>query len=489
MSLTGVLNSHLMMAHLTNRFGTQEQRDAFLPLLASGELRGGLALTEPDCGTDLQAIRTLARREGDGYLVTGNKTWITNGGQGNALALLVKTDLEAKPRHTGMSMLLVKKDDDGYQIGRKLGKLGYKGVDTVEVFFDEVFVPGDRLLGGTEGQGFAQAQGGLELGRINVAARGVGLANAALQASLRYSTERQTMGKPIGQHQAIQLKLADMACRVASSRLLRARRRRRFDAGRALRPRGGHGEAGRHRSCAGERNRGGPHSRRATATPPMATSSVTTATRRCSASAKARTRSSGSSSPANSSRRPAVTVAGRSQRNEGRYFEDFTIGDVFQHPLGRTLTDTDNVWFTLLTMNTNELHFNADFASRTEHGREIVNSGLTVAMVLGLSVSDISQNAIANLGWDDIRLTAPVFVGDTLYAESIVTDLRESKSRPHAGIVSCFTRGLNQDGVEVLSYRRSVMVFKQVAGSEARRFPAAAVPVAERADQTGRRDA
>ena len=182
-------------------------------------------------------------------------------------------------------------------------------------------------------------------------------------------------------------------------------------------------------------------------------------------------------------------MAGSIQRNEGRYFEDFTIGDVIQHPLGRTLTDTDNVWFTLLTMNTNELHFNTDFASRTEHGREIVNSGLTVAMVLGLSVSDISQNAIANLGWDEIRLTAPVFVGDTLYAESIVTDLRESKSRPHAGIVSCFTRGLNQDGVEVLTYRRSVMVFKQAAGHEARRFPAASMPLAERAAQTGGPDA
>lgn len=232
MSLTGVLNSHLMMAHLVNRFGTPAQRDAFLPSLAAGDLRGGLALTEPDCGTDLQAIRTVARRHGDDYLVTGNKTWITNGGEGNCLALLVKTDIQATPRHTGMSMLLVKKVDDGYQIGRKLGKLGYKGVDTVEVFFGEVFVPADRLLGATEGQGFAQAQGGLELGRINVAARGVGLANAALQASLRYSTERQTMGKPIGQHQAIQLKLADMACRVASSRLLVREAAAAFDAGR-----------------------------------------------------------------------------------------------------------------------------------------------------------------------------------------------------------------------------------------------------------------
>ena len=232
MSLTGVLNSHLMMAHLINKYGTTGQRDAFLPSMADGRLRGGLALTEPDCGTDLQAIRTIALRDGDDYRVTGNKTWITNAGQGNCLALLVKTDMDAKPRHTGMSMLLVKKEDDGYTTGGKLGKLGYKGVDTVEVFFDDVPVPADRLLGGTEGLGFAQAQGGLELGRINVAARGVGVANAALQASLRYSTERQTMGKPIGQHQAIQLKLADMACRVASSRLLVREAAAAFDAGR-----------------------------------------------------------------------------------------------------------------------------------------------------------------------------------------------------------------------------------------------------------------
>jgi itaconyl-CoA hydratase len=167
-------------------------------------------------------------------------------------------------------------------------------------------------------------------------------------------------------------------------------------------------------------------------------------------------------------------------RREGNYFEDFSQGDVFQHPLGRTLLESDNVWFTLLTMNTNELHFNADAAARSEHGRTIVNSGLTVALILGMSVSDISQNAIANLGWDDIRLTAPVFVGDTLYAESIVTGLRESRSRPHAGIVTCFTRGLNQNGVEVLSYRRSVLVSKRIAGAAVRRFPEADVSMQER---------
>jgi alkylation response protein AidB-like acyl-CoA dehydrogenase len=232
MSLTGVLNSHLMMAHLINRFGTDEQRDEFLPAMAAGDLRGGLALTEPDCGTDLQAIRTSARRKGNGYVINGTKTWITNAGYGNCLAVLLKTDPTAEPRHKGMSVFLVEKQTDNYQIGRKLGKLGYRGVDTVEVFFDEVAVPADRLLGGDEGAGFPQVQGGLELGRINVAARGVGVANAAFKAALRYSATRHTMGKPIGQHQAIQLKLADMACRVSSSRLLVREAATAFDVGR-----------------------------------------------------------------------------------------------------------------------------------------------------------------------------------------------------------------------------------------------------------------
>jgi itaconyl-CoA hydratase len=171
-------------------------------------------------------------------------------------------------------------------------------------------------------------------------------------------------------------------------------------------------------------------------------------------------------------------------RAEGNFFEDFNAGQVFQHPLGRTIYDADNAWFTLLTMNTNELHFNADFASRTEHGRELVNSGLTVAMILGISVSDISQNAVANLGWDEIRLVAPVFVGDTLYGESIITEVRPSKSRPYAGIVSCFTRGLNQNGTEVLSYRRNVMVYRRAEGSAARRFPEASKLITDRLPAT-----
>ena len=157
----------------------------------------------------------------------------------------------------------------------------------------------------------------------------------------------------------------------------------------------------------------------------------------------------------------------------GRYFEDFTVGALYQHPLGRTISETDNTWFTLLTMNTNQNHFNAHMAANAPYGRIIVNSGLTVALVLGLSVSDMSQNALMNLGWDEIRLTHPVFVGDTLYAESVVTDLRESKSRPYAGIVSCKTRGLNQDGDEVISWRRTVMVYKRDAPHDKNLFPVA----------------
>jgi alkylation response protein AidB-like acyl-CoA dehydrogenase len=231
MSLTGVLNSHLMMAELIRRYGTEEQRQTMLSPLASGEWRGGLALTEPDAGTDLQAIRMTAKLDGDRYLINGTKTWITNAKNGNCLALLVKSDPEAQPRHKGMSLFVVRRSD-GYQVSRQLGKLGYKSVDTVELVFDDVAVPVDRLIGGVPGHGFQQTVGALELGRINVAARGVGVADAALQRSIEYSRHRRTMGKPIGQHQAIQLMLADMACRTASARLLVQDAAEAFDAGR-----------------------------------------------------------------------------------------------------------------------------------------------------------------------------------------------------------------------------------------------------------------
>ena len=231
MSLAGIFNSHLIMAAAVERFGTAAQKTTWLPRFASGEMRGGLALTEPDCGTDLQAIRVTARRDGGDYVVNGTKTWISNGIHGQIFALLVKTDPAAEPRHRGMSLFLAEKGP-GFSVGRKLEKLGYKGIDTAELIFSDYRVPQDRLIGGIEGRGLQQALGGLELGRINVAARGVGIAQAALDAALAYAQIRKTFGKPIAQHQAIQLKLADMATRVRAARLLLEDAARAYDSGK-----------------------------------------------------------------------------------------------------------------------------------------------------------------------------------------------------------------------------------------------------------------
>ena len=230
MSLTGIFNSHLIMSAIVQRNGTEAQKREFLPRFASGELRGGLALTEPDCGTDLQAIRVTARRDGDGYTVNGTKTWISNGIYGSCFALLVKTDPNAEPRHRGMSMLLAEKGP-GFTVSRKLEKLGYRGIDSAELVFQDYRVPAERLIGGIEGRGLQHALSGLELGRINVAARGVGIAQAALDESLRYAQVRKTFGVPIAQHQAIQLKLADMATRTEASRLLVQRAAEMYDRG------------------------------------------------------------------------------------------------------------------------------------------------------------------------------------------------------------------------------------------------------------------
>lgn len=163
----------------------------------------------------------------------------------------------------------------------------------------------------------------------------------------------------------------------------------------------------------------------------------------------------------------------------GRFFEDFAVGDTYRHPIGRTISETDNIWFTMLTGNTNQMHFNSHYASHSTFGKPLVNSGFTVAVVLGLSVLDISQNAIANLGWEQISLPHPVFVGDTLYGESIVTDLRESASRPYAGIVSVHTRGLNQNGDVCVSFDRTVMVYRRSAPQHTAHFPSASIPIAD----------
>ncbi|MCB1399949.1 MAG: acyl-CoA dehydrogenase family protein [Rhodobacteraceae bacterium] len=230
MSLSGIVNSHLIMASAVQRNGTQAQKSEFLPKFATGELRGGIGLTEPDAGTDLQAIRTVARRDGEDYVVNGAKTWITNSGQGNCIALLVKTDPAAQPRHKGMSLLIAEKGP-GFKVTRKLEKLGYRGIDTCELLFEDYRVPANRLVGGVEGRGLQQILSGLELGRINVAARGVGVAQAALDEATTYSQIRKTFGKPICEHQAIQLYLGEMATRTEAARLLVENAARAYDRG------------------------------------------------------------------------------------------------------------------------------------------------------------------------------------------------------------------------------------------------------------------
>jgi len=230
MSLAGIVNSHLIMAMAVQNNGTEEQRRRYLPRFATGELRGGVGLTEPDCGTDLQAIRTVAKREGDHYVVNGSKTWITNSLHGNCIALLVKTDPRAEPRHRGMSLFIAEKGP-GFNVLRQLEKLGYKGIDTCELLFQDYRVPADCLVGGEEGRGLQHILNGLELGRINVAARGVGVAQAALEQAVVYSQQRQTFGKPIAQHQAIQLKLGEMATRTEAARLLVRAAAEKFDRG------------------------------------------------------------------------------------------------------------------------------------------------------------------------------------------------------------------------------------------------------------------
>jgi len=230
MSLTGIFNSHLIMAACVARQGTEAQKAFYLPKFASGEIRGGLALTEPDAGTDLQAIRTRAVKDGNGYLINGTKTWISNGIHGTCFALLVKTDPEANPRHKGMSMFIARKGE-GFRVSRKLEKLGYKGIESAELVFDDYCISADDLLGGEEGHGMQAALGGLELGRINIAARGCGLASAALMDSVKYAQIRKTFGKPIAQHQAIQLKLGEMATRLQAARLLTYDAARAYDSG------------------------------------------------------------------------------------------------------------------------------------------------------------------------------------------------------------------------------------------------------------------
>jgi hypothetical protein len=231
MSLAGAMGGHTVVAKLLRDYGTDEQRDRYLPRMATGEVRATMALTEPGGGSDLQAMGTKARRDGDHYVVNGSKTWISNARRSSLVALLCKTDPDAKPQHKGISILLVERDTPGYTISKDMPKLGYKGIESCELSFDDCRVPADALLGGTEGRGFSQMMRGLEIGRIQVASRALGVARAAFDDALRYSQERETFGQPIWQHQSVGNYLADMATKITAAEQLILHAARKLDSG------------------------------------------------------------------------------------------------------------------------------------------------------------------------------------------------------------------------------------------------------------------
>jgi alkylation response protein AidB-like acyl-CoA dehydrogenase len=220
MGLAGIVGTHSVLCDVLARFGTEEQKQRFLPMLARGDKRGAICLSEPDAGTDLQAIRTTALKRGDYYHVNGSKMWITNGRRAEAMLLLVKTNKDADPVYSGMSAFIAEKGEPGLTISRDIDKLGYKSLETCELLFEDFRVPAANLIGGREGEGFKQVMTGLESERINVAARGLGVARAAFEEAIKYSQQRRTFGKRICDHQSIQIKLADMATKIEAARLL-----------------------------------------------------------------------------------------------------------------------------------------------------------------------------------------------------------------------------------------------------------------------------
>jgi len=219
MSIAGVINTHFIAAYMINEYGTDEQKQRWLPKMATGEYHMAYSMSEPGAGTDVQAIRTRARRDGDDYIISGEKMWVTNGERSTHVAVLTKTDPEASPAYKGMSTFIAAKGP-GLTVSKKIEKLGYKGVETTALSFDDYRVPASDLLGGEEGKGFVHMMSGIEVGRINVAARGVGVARRAFEEAIRYAQERHSMGKPIAQHQAIQFHLANMATKIEAAHLL-----------------------------------------------------------------------------------------------------------------------------------------------------------------------------------------------------------------------------------------------------------------------------
>ncbi|MFC5907314.1 acyl-CoA dehydrogenase family protein [Streptacidiphilus monticola] len=240
MSVSGIINTHFIVAYLLAQHGTQEQRDHFLPRMAAGEVRGAFSMSEPGLGSDVAAIRTKAVRDGDDFVVNGQKMWLTNGGSSTLIALLARTDEGQEAPHRNLTTFLIEKTPGfgpnpsvpGLTIPGKIEKMGYKGVDTTEAIFDNVRVPADRVLGGTTGRGFYQMMDGVEVGRVNVAARGCGVAQRAFELGIRYAQQRETFGKKIAQHQAIQFKLAEMATKVEAAHQMMVRAARLKDSGK-----------------------------------------------------------------------------------------------------------------------------------------------------------------------------------------------------------------------------------------------------------------
>ena len=220
MSISGVIGTHHIMTHVVANYGTEEQKQRYLPSMAAGKKRGGLALTEPNAGSDVQSIELSAIRDGEEYVINGTKMFITNGRHGDTFALMAKTDRDTTPAYRGISCFIIEKGGAGFEVGRDLDKLGYRGLDTCELIFKDFRVSADNLVGGQEGKGFQQVMSGLETGRVNIAARAVGVATAAFEAAIKYAQQRRAFGVPIAQHQAIQLKLADMATKIQAARLL-----------------------------------------------------------------------------------------------------------------------------------------------------------------------------------------------------------------------------------------------------------------------------
>jgi alkylation response protein AidB-like acyl-CoA dehydrogenase len=238
-SISGIVNTHFIGSYLLQKYGTEEQKEKYLPKMATGEIRAAFSLSEPEVGSDVAAIKTSAKKVGDDYEITGQKMWVTNGLTSSLVFVLVKTDPDADPRHRGMTCFIAEKesgksDNDGLTVPPKIKKMGYKGVESTELVFEGFKCPPGNILGGEEAglnKGFAQMMDALEVGRVNVAARGVGIAQRALELALKYAQERRTFGKPIAEHQAIQFKLADMATQIDAARLMTLRAARMKDAG------------------------------------------------------------------------------------------------------------------------------------------------------------------------------------------------------------------------------------------------------------------